>query len=345
MCQASAKLRNTSLRLDDGDTENTLLIRRINVTAQVRFFTEAPDASTNSSDSNAEARALAEEQRRYGDLVILDMDRGMNFAAKLVSAMRFLSVRYTFDFFLRLDDDYFLCLNRLVSELNAIKSTPIIEITGANSHAKPYTENAREKVDGAQLGKDAQDLPSPQLFYAGYRYCQPGRTRIDEAYLLLSGQLVYRVLSSPNLMCSRHAGVSAGWWFTNGNSNNPLDDVHVVHDSRLDHRGKWWRSVENGGAPESTYNSVCARYIGVHHTYAMQMSQLWVHANNVSVLPEQGLEKVRAISPWYSDDNCPSTAAGVGDKQFAGDGAQACEGFQSGGVIHCGAEGCPNKSQ
>ncbi|CAN0472199.1 unnamed protein product, partial [Laminaria digitata] len=86
----------------------------------LRFFTEAPDESQ--SEGQAEARALEEESATYGDLVVLEIERGMNFAIKLLSAMKHVSSLYKFDFFLRLDDDYFLCLDRLLDELEATKN-------------------------------------------------------------------------------------------------------------------------------------------------------------------------------------------------------------------------------
>lgn len=52
-----------------------------------------------------QAAALAEEVAAHGDVLFLDTARGMNFAVELLSAMRMMSDCYTFDFFLRLDDE------------------------------------------------------------------------------------------------------------------------------------------------------------------------------------------------------------------------------------------------
>ena len=61
--------------------------------------------------------ALELEASLYGDLVVMEISQGMNFGLKLVSAMRWMYERYSFSFFLRLDDDYFLCLKHLLDEL------------------------------------------------------------------------------------------------------------------------------------------------------------------------------------------------------------------------------------
>ncbi|CAM9431132.1 unnamed protein product, partial [Laminaria digitata] len=205
----------------------------------LRFYTKAPDESQ--PEGQAEARALKEESAMYGDLVVLNIERGMNFAVKLLSAMKHATSHYKLDFFLRLDDDYFLCLDRLTL---------------------------------AYEGQNAP-VPPPLMLYAGYRYCKPRVTRIDEAYMLLSGALVHRVLSIEDLRCASHAGTSAGFWFTVGNYANICGDVRWVHDPRLDHKGKLVKGMVQQGAAPSTYSSVCEAHMGVHHAYPEEVAILW----------------------------------------------------------------------
>lgn len=155
----------------------------------LRFFTEQADEA--SSEAYAIRAGLAAESDTFGGLVVMELDRGMNFDAKLLWAMRWANDRYTFDFFLRLDDDYFLCLDRLLRELEANRE---------------------------RLGLEAP------LLFGGFRYCD-GAARVDEAYLLFSAGLIARVVSIDTLMCAAHAGLSAGWWFGKGHQTNVHGDV------------------------------------------------------------------------------------------------------------------------
>lgn len=314
----------------------------------MRFFTEQPDASNPKTrhDAEMQTKALEEEANKFGDLVFLDIDRGMNFALKLVSAMRYLSAQYTFDFFLRLDDDYFLCLRRLLGELEIVKHS---RKAALSTGITPALENNTQHVlavesEGSRLEYGKQDQPTPLLIYAGHRYCQKEHTRIDEAYILLSGPLVDRVLSTPNLICSKHAGISTGRWFTYGNPVNPTNDVTWVNDDRLDHGGRFWEKSRHAEAPRPSYESVCSSHIGVHHTYADQMRLLWAHASDTGeVLPKQGVSEagvVESILKMYAGDG--KCLTGVTEKIFARDGAQSCDGFRADVRVHCGKERCPH---
>lgn len=268
----------------------------------LRFFTEAPDESIQ--EGKYEAIALNNESEKYGDLVVLDIERGMNFAIKLLSAMEYMSSRYKFDFFLRLDDDYFLCLDRLLNELEATKNSLTPE-------------------------------EPPLMLYAGYRYCRPGETRIDEAFLLLSGALVHRVLTTENLHCGAHAGVSAGYWFTVGNEANKDGDVIWINDPRLDHKGM----VKNMIQMDHTLDySVCKHHMGVHHSYPEEMSVLWEASkdDDFSDFSESETE-----FPYLTMDTCSNVGQGVSDEMFGHDNVQSCETFHvKDHRKYCGLQGC-----
>lgn len=267
----------------------------------VRFFTEAPNEKD--ADGRDEAAALAEEMATFGDVEILEISPGMNFALKLVEAMRWMSERYTFDFFLRLDDDYFLCLKRLLDELDATSKS----LAGG------------------------QDRP---MIYAGSRYCIEHRTRIDEAYALLSGGVVDRVLSTPDLECGAHAGTTMGVWFTKGQRLNKDGDVEWVHDERLDHVGQYWK-VDGEGADRSQYSSVCVKHMGIHHSYVGELGQLWAEAKGTPAPASDDFMTYR------DDGSCSSVANGVSNQVFAQDDAQLCADFHTRDTeTHCGAEGC-----
>ena len=51
------------------------------------------------------------------DLVLLDGPSGRNFAVRLLNMMAWAAQHFDFDFFLRVDDDHYICLDRLLGEL------------------------------------------------------------------------------------------------------------------------------------------------------------------------------------------------------------------------------------
>lgn len=263
---------------------------------KVRFFTEVPQSGT------AEETALGDESAAHGDLVMMNIDPGMNFALKLVWAMRWMSQQFSFDFFLRLDDDYFLCLQRLLDELE--------ETVAKANHTL--------------------------TIYAGHLYCtkRASRTRIDEAYLLISSELVRRAMDAPDLQCGGHAGVTAGWWFTEGNQLNQLGDVQWVHDPRLDHEGACL------GAP-AEFTDICATHMGVHHTYSDMMLDVW-QATKDRPGPISGEPRDASSVFAYADNGgCSMKGYKMSDGAFRQDHAQPCATFAAGSTtIHCGQEGC-----
>lgn len=77
-----------------------------------RFFTDSL------SDMEPKVQSvLANESAKYGDLEFMPIPRGYNFGLRLLWLMEWSVERYDFDFFLRMDDDYFVCLKRLLFEI------------------------------------------------------------------------------------------------------------------------------------------------------------------------------------------------------------------------------------
>ena len=77
-----------------------------------RFFTDSL------SDMEPKVQSvLANESAKYGDLEFMPIPKGYNFGLRLLWLMEWSVQRYDFDFFLRMDDDYFVCLNRLLFEI------------------------------------------------------------------------------------------------------------------------------------------------------------------------------------------------------------------------------------
>lgn len=255
----------------------------------LRFFTERPDTT-----ETEEIAALDAESTTHGDVIQLDIDRGMNFGLKLLESFRWMVERYVFDFFLRLDDDTFLCLRRLLDDLGSLR-----------------------------LGSSR--YPSP--FYSGSMVCNPNESYVDEAYILMSSEIIDRVLSTPDLRCSYTGSVTAAAWVTNGRPGNREGDVQWVRDSRLNYGGSWWH-VEG-----QDHSLVCQHYISVHRTYQEQMYDAWALHPNAS----------GPVGTFvYGDDGkCPYMAAGLPEERLEKYGTQPCDSFTLPiSKMYCGVEGC-----
>ena len=77
-----------------------------------RFFTD----SLTDMEPKVQS-VLANESAKYGDLEFMPIPKGYNFGLRLLWLMEWSVERYDFDFFLRMDDDYFVCLKRLLFEI------------------------------------------------------------------------------------------------------------------------------------------------------------------------------------------------------------------------------------
>lgn len=77
-----------------------------------RFFTD----SLSDMETKVQ-RALMNESAKYGDIEFMPIPKGYNFGLRLLWLVEWSMERYDFDFYLRMDDDYFVCLNRLLFEI------------------------------------------------------------------------------------------------------------------------------------------------------------------------------------------------------------------------------------
>ena len=82
-----------------------------------RFFTDGQNVKGEPLD-NATLEKLDQESLSHnGDLVILQGPSGRNFAVRLLNMMAWAVENFKFDFFLRVDDDHYICMDRLLKEL------------------------------------------------------------------------------------------------------------------------------------------------------------------------------------------------------------------------------------
>ena len=121
---------------------------------------------------------LTEERRQHKDVYMQPLQGGIEFGKRLMYHMVWALTRYEFKYFVRSDDDYFLCLNRLMKEL------PL----------------------------------SPPLanFHWGYTHCKQELVRPEESLIMLSRDLVERfLLQNPHdIRCHPLADQMLGVWVT-----------------------------------------------------------------------------------------------------------------------------------
>lgn len=60
---------------------------------------------------------IKDENAKYGDIEYMGVPRGVNFARRILWILEWAVNNYVFDFVLRVDDDMFVCLQRLILEL------------------------------------------------------------------------------------------------------------------------------------------------------------------------------------------------------------------------------------
>ena len=80
------------------------------------FFTDGRDMRGNKLPEHI-YMPLEKEQRLHKDLILAQSPGGINFALRYLWMLNWAIERYSFDYFLRVDDDYFVCMDRLLFEL------------------------------------------------------------------------------------------------------------------------------------------------------------------------------------------------------------------------------------
>ena len=107
---------------------------------------------------------------------------GYNFAIRLVWILKWVKEHYKFEFFLRIDDDHFLCIDRLVREL---------------------------------------PLRPRQSLYWGYIHCRERIVRVDEGWMILTSDLVHEALAKLNtsLPCHPFGDQAVALWMIDSKYN------------------------------------------------------------------------------------------------------------------------------
>jgi len=123
----------------------------------------------------AQKYKVFEESKRYNDITLMDSYAGKNFLYRLYRTLIWASERYNFDYFVRIDDDHYLCFERLMFEL-------------------PRRKHNRN-------------------MYWGYQHCYQGGVRMDPSLLIMSEDLIrYFMGRKETLRCTTFEGIGVSIW-------------------------------------------------------------------------------------------------------------------------------------
>ena len=80
------------------------------------FFTDGQDTHGNALQGEVRSK-LENESRIYGDVLFAQTPGGINFGRRYFWMAEWATQRYNFQYLLYVDDDYFVCLDKLLMEL------------------------------------------------------------------------------------------------------------------------------------------------------------------------------------------------------------------------------------
>ncbi len=113
-------IRSAPSRLDRRNAIRETWIKecQTNPNAVCWFITDGQDAKGQPLEG-VERIKLENESRVYGDILLAEAPGGVNFAVQYLWMLEWANKTYDFQYFLRLDDDYFICFRKLMMELKA----------------------------------------------------------------------------------------------------------------------------------------------------------------------------------------------------------------------------------
>ncbi|EDO40127.1 predicted protein [Nematostella vectensis] len=157
----------------------------------MRFFTDA-----KGWDESIKAN-ITEERKKYGDLEFIPTSNGYWYGHRYMWMLFWAFEHYDFNFFLKTDDDYFVCLNNLANDLQ-------------------YRKNEK-------------------YLYWGWLGCDPSMVAMDSGLLILGKDLASEfVKRNDTLLCHPMAGQMIAM-FINKLEAEKYDVTYFADNSRLVH--------------------------------------------------------------------------------------------------------------
>lgn len=142
---------------------------------------------------DATQRALVlQERNRYRDLEFLPVAGGLVFGQRFLNQIKWAQAKYDFQYLLKIDDDYFLCLKRLISEL------PL--------------------------------RPKESLVW-GHFHCEAGISWADEGFVIFSRDIIHKFLQQDKnkMLCHPFGDQTFHLWLNNI-SKVYFHDSRIHHD-------------------------------------------------------------------------------------------------------------------
>ncbi|KAK3746544.1 hypothetical protein QZH41_005604 [Actinostola sp. cb2023] len=162
-----------------------------NYSVAYRFFTDGIGVDPKVLE------ALKKEQEEFKDLVLLPTKNGYWLTHRYLHAMFFGYKHYDFKYYLKADDDYFICLNNLMNDL--------------------------------------QYRHKEKLLYWGHFGCERKMIAMDEGFVIISIDLAQEIIKRNNsLCCSPFGGQMIAMW-VNLLEHEGYDVTYFPDNSRLMH--------------------------------------------------------------------------------------------------------------
>eukprot|EP00188_Purpureofilum_apyrenoidigerum_P004055 Plantae.Rhodophyta-Purpureofilum_apyrenoidigerum.ctg4426.p1 GENE.Plantae.Rhodophyta-Purpureofilum_apyrenoidigerum.ctg4426~~Plantae.Rhodophyta-Purpureofilum_apyrenoidigerum.ctg4426.p1 ORF type:complete len:354 (+),score=60.92 Plantae.Rhodophyta-Purpureofilum_apyrenoidigerum.ctg4426:86-1147(+) len=232
----------SNFELRDGARKSWLRWRREGE-VEYKFFSDDPDSSGSSAAelSNELIGNLLFERSEIRDLVLMPLESGYGtkednmFLARALYQFQYAQDNYNFRYFLRIDDDSFLCLHRLVFE--------------------------------------ADSYPKKQFFMGRY-WCKSGRHRADENFMMFSAD-VAEFFSPPSSLLPLDPKVTFAWNFglLSQVLNLTIFDDQTRIDAQQKYLTDYMHHDNPTDEHSNDYKTFCTRFIYAHHVKSAQVME------------------------------------------------------------------------
>lgn len=222
---------------------------------------------------------LEEEVSTRNDIVLQPLDSGYGrtddneFGKRALFQLRWATNKFDFAYFLRIDDDSFLCLHKLLYELKA--------------------------------------APRRQFLWGRF-WCREGRNRADENFLMLSEDVAKFVTDNENVgkIIPFDDKVTFGWnmGYLSWILNLTIFDDQTRLDSQQGYLTEHMHSADTSAA--ALFGSFCDDFIYAHHVHAAVMLEAFVQTKTRLMYPIPKITGPRETCPVGQQSFVPSRHSG-----------------------------------
>ena len=169
--------------------------------AVYRFFTDSKGLNPDT------AQQLMKERKSFGDLEFTPTKGGYWLTHRFLHALFWAFKHYNFKFFLRIDDDYFVCLNHLMDDLK-------------------YRQKER-------------------FWFHGFLRCDPRLVIMDEGFLVFTKDIIQEIVRRNNSLCCHPFGDQMIVMFLYRLEREGFHISYFADNNRLAHYGKNFPAKRN----------------------------------------------------------------------------------------------------